>query len=173
MDHLCNINNNLVFQCMKEDINVLLTEYYENQWSMKINRESAIHGNGRNKLRTYRTFKQSFETEYYVKTILPRKARQALAKFHCGVTPLRIETGRYLGEREENRLCVLCIRMVIENEDHCLIRCNKYTDIRNTLFAAAIDVESVFIEKMDGEKLSFILSSVMLVFETAKACQQI
>ncbi len=75
MDHLCNINNNLVFQCMKEDINVLLTEYYENQWSMKTNRESAIHGNGRNKLRTYRKFKQSFETEYYMKTILSRKAR--------------------------------------------------------------------------------------------------
>ncbi len=39
MDHLCNINNDLVFQCMKEDINVLLTEYYENQWSLTINRE--------------------------------------------------------------------------------------------------------------------------------------
>ncbi len=89
MDHLCNINNDLVFQCTKEDINVLLTEYYENQWSMKINRESAIHDNGRDKLRTYRTFKQSFETEYYVKTILSHKARQALAQFRCGVTPLR------------------------------------------------------------------------------------
>ncbi len=87
MYHLCNINNDLVFQCMKEDINVLLTEYYENQWSMKINRESAIHGNDRNKLRTYRTFKQSFEKEDYVKTILSHKARKGLAKFHCGVAP--------------------------------------------------------------------------------------
>ncbi len=74
---------------------------------MKINRESAIHGNGRNKLRTYRSFKQSFETEYYLKTILSRKAKQALAKFHCGVAALRIVTGQYEGEREENRLCVL------------------------------------------------------------------
>ncbi len=62
--------------------------------------------------------------------------------------------------------------MEIENEAHCLIRCNRYADIRNSLFAAAIDVENVFfLEKIDGEKLSFILSSVMLVFETAKACQ--
>ncbi len=53
MDHLCNINNDIVLLCMKEDINVLFTEYLENQWSMKINRESTVHGNGRNKLRTY------------------------------------------------------------------------------------------------------------------------
>ncbi len=68
------------------------------------------------------------------------------------------------GEREENRLCVLCNRMEIENEEHCLIRCNRYAGIRNTLFAAAIDVENVFfLEKTDGGKLSFMLSSVMLV----------
>ncbi len=30
MDHLCNINNDLVFQCMKEEINVILTDDYEN-----------------------------------------------------------------------------------------------------------------------------------------------
>ncbi len=75
-----------------------ITEYYANQWSMKINREFAIHGNARNKLRTYRTFKQSIETENYVKTILSCKARQALAKCHCGVAPLRIETGHCAGE---------------------------------------------------------------------------
>ncbi len=34
--------------------------------------------------------------------------------------------------------------MEIENDEHCLIRCNRYADIRNTLFAAAIDVENVF-----------------------------
>ncbi len=63
MDHLYNINNDPIFQCMKEDINVLLSEYYENQCSIKINRESVIHDNGRNNLRTYTKFKQSFETE--------------------------------------------------------------------------------------------------------------
>ncbi len=45
MDHLCNINTDLVFLCMKDEVNVLLTEYYETQWCMKINRESAIHVN--------------------------------------------------------------------------------------------------------------------------------
>ncbi len=98
MDYSCNINNDQVFQCMKEDINVLLTEYYQNEWSMKINRESAIHGNGRNKLGLYRTFKQSFESDDYVKTIISHKARQALAKCRSGVSPLRIQTVWYVGE---------------------------------------------------------------------------
>ncbi len=84
-----------------------------------------------------------------------------------------IETGQYVGEREEHRLCVLCNRMEIENEEHCLIRCNRYMDIRNTLFAAAIDIENVFFRENGWGKLSFILSSVMLVFEIAKACQHI
>ncbi len=43
--------------------------------------------------------------------------------------------------------------MEIKNEEHCLIRCNIYVDIINTLFAAAIDVENVFYWKTDGEKL--------------------
>ncbi len=68
--------------------------------------------------------------------------------------------------------------MELENEEHCLITCNRYADIRNTLFAAAINVENVFFiffyfYRNRWEKLSFILSSVKLVFETAKACQQV
>ncbi len=62
-----------------------------------------------------------------------------------------IETGQYVGEREEHRLCVLCNRMEIENEEHCLIRRNRYVDIRNTLFAAAINVGNDFLEKTDGK----------------------
>ncbi len=46
--------------------------------------------------------------------------------------------------------------MEIENEEHCLIRCNRYMDIRNTLFAAAIDVENVFFrENRWGKTLLF------------------
>jgi hypothetical protein len=101
MDHLCNINNVLNFHTMKEDVNLVLSEYYESLWYTKISRELAINGQGRNKLRTYRTFKQSFETEPYVQLILSRKQRQALSKFHCGVAPLRIETGRCELEEEQ------------------------------------------------------------------------
>ncbi len=34
-------------------------------------------------------------------------------------------------------------------------------------------LKMAFLAKKDGEKLSFMLSNVMLVFQTAKACQQV
>ena len=36
-----------------------------------------------------------YETEYYLKCIIPKSYRNSLAKFGCGVAPKRVETGRY------------------------------------------------------------------------------
>ena len=58
----------------------------------KINREEAVRGTGRNKLRTYRIFKEELKTEAYVNIIMPKHHMSALAKFKAGVAPLRIET---------------------------------------------------------------------------------
>jgi hypothetical protein len=47
-----------------------------------------------NKLRTYKLFKEVVETEMYLSKNIPSRYRSAFAKFRCGVTLLRIETGR-------------------------------------------------------------------------------
>ena len=44
-------------------------------------------------LRTYRTFKNEFTTEPYLRIIVHKKCRSAYAKFSCGIAPLKIETG--------------------------------------------------------------------------------
>ena len=54
--------------------------------------------------------------------MLPYKHRSALAKFCCGVAPIRLETGRYERLAVNNRICPLCNREV-ENE------------VRNTLIS--------------------------------------
>ena len=49
--------------------------------------------------------------------------------------PLRIETGRYEGLRLGERRCFQCTNMV-ESEEHALLHCPLYSDIRERLFQA-------------------------------------
>ena len=68
------------------------------------------------KLRTYRTFKHSFESERYLELNLERHELSLLAQTRSGILPLRVETGRYVGERPEERLCTLCDMRQVEDE---------------------------------------------------------
>ena len=65
------------------------------KWHNELERNLSRSGLGGNKLRTYRTFKHSHDTEKYISSILPWRHRSAYAKFRCGVAPIRLETGRY------------------------------------------------------------------------------
>ncbi len=77
-------------------------------WFGKLTRESAMKETGLHKLQTYRKCKQSILTELYVIVPLSKCQISDLAKFCCGVVPLRIETGRYTKTPEEERLA-LCV----------------------------------------------------------------
>ena len=68
---------------------------YHLKWRRNLDRDVSWTGQGGNKLRTYRTFKQEHGTEPYISSILPSRHRSSYAKFRCGVAPIRLETGRY------------------------------------------------------------------------------
>ena len=55
--------------------------------------------------------------------------RSALAKFRCGTAPIKIETGRYESIAAGARTCGF-VCMAIENEEHVLIDCPIYDDLR-------------------------------------------
>jgi hypothetical protein len=78
------------------------------------------------KLRTLVTFKNCYLTEHYVSLNLSRNQRSVLAQLRCGILPLEIETGRYSGVSEENRLCKICNSGEIENEVHFVFNCSMY-----------------------------------------------
>ena len=63
-------------------------------------------------------------TEEYVKINLKRNERSVLAQFRLGILPIRIETGRFIGERIEDRLCRMCDQNQIENEIHFMFHCS-------------------------------------------------
>lgn len=142
------------------------------QWHNALNKDSAIHGQGGNKLRTYRLFKSTFETEQYVKSTLPRSHRSALSKFRIGVAPIRLETGRYEGLPVHKRHCFNCTETV-ESESHVLLHCDFYNDFRSVMFDGAKKYIDNFNLLSDSDKLSAILSHPLLVKISAKFCSSV
>ena len=73
-------------------IKTKLSTHYESRWKEKLQAELAVRGeqHGRNKLRTYRTFKDSYMTEPYVCITVSKKYRSANAKFRCGVALITV-----------------------------------------------------------------------------------
>ncbi len=112
------------------------------------------------KLRTYLDFKQTWQQEPYLNVHLNRKERSLLSQLRFGILPIRIETGRFTGEKPEERICVYCNKTEIENEYHYLYYCEFYEDIRRSSLGYNILPESesaietsVFIMKNKIRKL--------------------
>ena len=89
---------------------------------------------------------------------LNRSERSILAQFRCGILPLRIETGRYVGEKPEERLCKVCQSGQIENELHFLFNCVLYNDFRNNLLSA-INQKDSFVLLSDVKKLKHLMNN--------------
>ena len=83
------------------------------------------------KLRTYKLYKTEFCTEAYVKKCLSRKQRSVMARIRCGTLPLEIERGRYRNIPVDQRTCKVCSSNLIEDENHFLLLCDRYTTRRN------------------------------------------
>ena len=99
---------------------------YKTEWEQGVNQVA--------KLRTYRTFKHSFESERYLELNLERHELSLLAQTRSGILPLRVETGRYVGERPEERLCTLCDMRQVEDEQHFVLCCPVYNTLRDRHF---------------------------------------
>ena len=143
-------------------------------WDHSVDQEYSRTGKGKNKLRTYASFKTSLGTEAYVINTLSRSERSALAKFRCGVAPLRVETGRFEGIPEKDRLCPLC-QSGIENELHVLTTCEAYSDLQDRLNDCISHVIPNFLNLNNEEKLKIILAGdhYDIVKISAKICSKI
>jgi len=138
---------------------------FETTWT------NSISGRGRNKLRTYRLFKQTYDVEKYCLLNLPPCHRSAFCKFRCGDAPIRIETGRYENMAEEDRKCPFC-KTIIEDEAHVILDCPMYTDFRSDLLLKASGVYNNFMNfsKLDQSKVLFTHPSLIRIHVCAKTC---
>src|SRR6185295_19084578 len=87
----------------------------------------------RTKLRTYRRLKDRLVLEDYVVELDGGK-RRYLTMLRGGTNNLRIETGRWKKEREEERVCRVCMGEEVEDEKHFLLRCPMYARERANMF---------------------------------------
>ena len=172
MNHLCDPNELFSTSQTTHAMSECLNRYCEEIWRAKLNREEAQNGPGRNKLRTYRLFKQTICTESYLKVLYSKRDRSALAKFRAGVAPLHIETGRYTRTPEHERFCFNCPNMV-ESEEHVLICCTVYNDIREKLFDEASRINPAFRDMSDCDKLCYLLSNDEMCIQTSKTLRLI
>jgi hypothetical protein len=70
---------------------------------------------------------------------IPRSVRRTMALFRTGALPLAVETGRYSRPQVHlnDRLCKLCENSVVEDEQHFMMNCPLYSDIRFELMQNA------------------------------------
>ena len=71
-------------------------------------RSAGGRGLIRPKLRTYALLKKELKMEPYLDDLTIRGGIPELTKLRGGANRLRIEQGRYVKERVEERLCLLC-----------------------------------------------------------------
>ena len=99
----------------------LVRKKEENEWRENMNKKS--------KLRLYRKLKNRLVLEDYV-VELDRAKRRQITMLRGGTNSLRIETGRWRGESEEERVCDVCMSTDVEDEKHFLLHCPMYVSER-------------------------------------------
>ena len=105
---------------------------------------------------------------------MPHKHRSAFAKFRCGVAPICLETGRYERLPVEQRTCFHC-EGLIENEEHILLNCPLYHDLRVNMFLLLVEEFPDIERSTDRDKLVSILNCKLnkSIRTCAKTCFEI
>ena len=113
----------------------------------------------RSKLRTYRKLKDRLVLEKYVLE-LEREQRRQLTMLRGGTNKLRIETGRWEGEREEDRVCNVCLSEEVENEKHFLLACPMYASERVEMYERIKEVCELEIDQMNEDSKLQVLIGI-------------
>ncbi len=63
--------------------------------------------------------------------------------------------------------------MEVESDEHVILHCNVYNDLRNELFLFACSKEKTFRQLSSEEQVSYLLSNEHVVSKTAKTLHEI
>jgi len=125
------------FKLDKDDINIkTLLASFNDCYEEKINKklEDLSLKEHDNKLFFFSNIYQHFQIQDYLSFNLPNSLTNNLTKLRISAHQLLIEKGRYFRPKIErkNRLCTNCNEL--EDEEHFLLYCEKFKDLRSNLF---------------------------------------
>ena len=145
-------------ECPKIDVNCFkkaVQDKYAYVWLKETQKVNS-------KLRTYCTFKQTFNLEAYLLEVTDYKLRKCLTKFRISNHCLAIEKGRHESIPIEARTCPHCTN-VVEDEFHVLMQCPSYDLGRSRLFKIREEQNLVnnFISIMSCKKSCFYLAKYL------------
>ena len=115
------------------------------------------------KLRTYVTFKEKYEVEKYVLSLMSRRQHSVLAQLRCGILPIEIETGRWNRVDYNLRFCKLCNDREVENEEHFIFSCNVFINERTAFFNTVENISPGFAQNNVQERFTKLMTKELVV----------
>ena len=130
---LRNVLSDLNLENYMTNNTIVPLEVAKDKIQTRLERDWNHHCMTKDKLRTYRTFKTDMSTASHLNCNLPKFQRSLISQLRLGILPINIETGRYTGTAEQDRLCQMCDQGRVENEAHFVFECDFYTPYRREL----------------------------------------
>ena len=110
------------------------------------------------KLRTYITFKNVYQPEPFVLSLMSKKQRSFLAQFRFGILPLQLEVGRWTNKNIAERACLVCDSGQVECEQHFAFNCNYYLSERQEYYDMMSESIHNFVDLSETDKLKIAMS---------------
>ena len=141
--HFLNINRDYLLKTstktLRKKIIHKLKQSYDTYFRTSLFNDTRKDPNEKNKLRTFRLFKQNIKYEPYLNLNMNKNTIKHLTRLRLSAHKLNIETARYIKAPKETRTqlkmaarkCTKCNNDCDEDEIHFLFECSKYNNIRS------------------------------------------
>ena len=94
-----------------------------------------------------------------------------MAKLRGDTAELRVETGRWIGLKTEDRICDQCGLREVKNVEHFVLRCDGLVREREVLLKRMAEVTAGFEEQDDEEKMTLVLDEGCRNLKAGKAIE--
>ncbi len=102
------------------------------------------------KLYLFKSLKSDLAREDFLEWDISASHRAQYARLRSGTHQLRMETGRWVQEAKEERLCNVCVTGKVESEAHFLLECYVYNRLREGMFGKIKEQTGYDLALMNG-----------------------